>query len=163
MTWLLVRIAPVEVSTMPVPAAVPPWKPRIEFTSTTEGSTAAAIAAAVRALGGEAAACGEGAAALGDGATGGTTTGAEGDAAALGAKPAGGAGEGGVDVATGRCGNPPTTAYDSATTRTTTARTMTTTRKAAPLRRGGLGVGTPGGPPRPPAARPVSRARCGQR
>src|SRR5260370_1184243 len=61
MTWLLVRIAPVEVSTMPVPAAVPPWKPRIEFTSTTEGSTAAAIAAAVRALGGEAAACGEGA------------------------------------------------------------------------------------------------------
>src|SRR5260370_1025161 len=59
MTWLLVRIAPVEVSTMPVPAAVPPWKPRIEFTSTTEGSTAAAIAAAVRALGGEAGACRE--------------------------------------------------------------------------------------------------------
>src|SRR5260370_828056 len=27
MTWLLVRIAPAEVSTMPVPAAVPPWRP----------------------------------------------------------------------------------------------------------------------------------------
>jgi hypothetical protein len=136
---------------MPVPAAVPPWKPRIEFTSTTEGSTAAAIAAAVRALGGEAAACGEGAAALGDGATWGTTTGAEGDgAAALGAKLAGGAGEGGVDVATGRCGNPPTTAYDSASTRTTTASTMATTRKAAPVRRGGLGCGTPGGRQGPP-------------
>ena len=63
---------------MPVPAAVPPWKPRIEFTSTTEGSTRAAIAAAVRTLGEEAGACGEGAAALGAGATGGTTTGADG-------------------------------------------------------------------------------------
>src|SRR5207244_8998012 len=110
MTWLLVRITPVEVSTMPVPAAVPPWKPRIEFTSTTEGSTSAAIAAAVRALGEEAGACGEGAAALG---TGGTTTGAAGDgAASLRAELADGAGEGGVDVAMGRCGNPPTTAYD---------------------------------------------------
>src|SRR5882724_4623494 len=104
MTWLLVRIAPVEVSTMPVPAAVPPWKPRIEFTSTTEGSTSAAMAAVVRAPGGE------DAAATGAGATGGTTSGAEADGAALGAELAGGASEGGVDVATGRCGNPPTTA-----------------------------------------------------
>src|SRR5436309_288432 len=117
MTWLLVRISPVEVSTMPVPAAVPPWKPRIEFTSTTEGSTSAAIAAAVRTLGEEAGACGESAEALGAGATGGTTTGADG-AASLGAEFAGAAGEGGVDVAMGRCGSPPTTVYDSATTRT---------------------------------------------
>src|SRR5436305_13246163 len=115
MTWLLVRTSPVEVSTMPVPAAVPPWKPRIEFTSTTEGSTSAAIAAAVRTLGEEAGACGEGAAALGAGATGETTTGADG--AALRAELAGGAGEGGVDVAMARCGNPPTTASDTATTR----------------------------------------------
>ena len=144
MTWLLVRIAPVEVSTMPVPAAVPPWKPRIEFTSTTEGSTSAAIAAAVRTLGEEAGACGEGAVALGAGATGGTTTGADG--AAL----ADGAGEGGVDVAMGRCGNPPTTAYDTATTRKTTASTMATTRRAAPVRRGGRGCGIPGGCQAPP-------------
>src|SRR5437879_5658744 len=143
MTWLLVRIAPVEVRTMPVPAAVPPWKPRIEFTSTTEGSTSAAIAAAVRTLGEEAGACGEGAVALGAGATGGTTTGAEGDgAASLGAEVA--AGEGGVEVATGLCGNPPITAYDSPTTRTTTASTMATTSRAAPVRRGGFGRGTPG-------------------
>src|SRR5260370_40130035 len=105
MTWLLVRIAPVEVSTMPVPAAVPPWKPRIEFTSTTEGSTSAAIAAVVRALGGE------GAAAPGAGATGGTTTGAEADGAtALGAELAGGAGEGGDGGGAGRRREPPTAA-----------------------------------------------------
>ena len=134
---------------MPVPAAVPPWKPRIEFTSTTEGSISAAIAAAVRTLGEEAGACGEGAAAPRAGATGGTTTGADG-AASLGAEFAGGAGEGGVDVAMGRCGNPPTTAYDSATTRTTTPSTMATTRRAAPVRRGGRGCCTPGGCQWPP-------------
>src|ERR1700704_3742473 len=151
MTWLLVRMIPVDDSTMPVPAAVPPWKPRIEFTSTTEGSTRAAMAAAVRTFGGATGAAGEGAGALAGGANGGTAAGREVEAAAslgvgLGDPP----GKDRVGVARGACCEPPTTAYETATTRTTTASTMATTRSAAPVRRGGWGSGDPGGCQGPP-------------
>ena len=43
MTWLLVRISPFEVSTIPVPAAMAPWRPSVDTTSTSPGSTRAAI------------------------------------------------------------------------------------------------------------------------
>src|SRR5262249_22871435 len=39
MTWLLVSTSPVEVSTIPVPAAAPPWYPSVVTTSTRPGST----------------------------------------------------------------------------------------------------------------------------
>src|ERR1700744_4185788 len=42
-TWLLVRISPVEVSTMPVPAEVACSYPSVATTSTRLGSTRAAI------------------------------------------------------------------------------------------------------------------------
>src|ERR1700722_12375608 len=42
-TWLLVRISPLEVSTMPVPIASAFWKPSVEVTSTRPGSTLLAI------------------------------------------------------------------------------------------------------------------------
>src|ERR1035438_9921454 len=47
MTWLLVRTSPVDVRMIPVPAAVPtlPWS--TSLTSTTVGSMAAAMAAAL--------------------------------------------------------------------------------------------------------------------
>src|ERR1700761_1140756 len=38
-TWLLVRISPLDVSTMPVPLAVAFWKPSVEVTSTMPGLT----------------------------------------------------------------------------------------------------------------------------
>src|SRR5215470_10924810 len=38
MTWLLVSTSPDDVSTIPVPAAVPFWLPSVETTSTTAGS-----------------------------------------------------------------------------------------------------------------------------
>src|SRR6266852_5675037 len=83
MTWLLVRITTVEDSTMPVPAAVPPWKPRIEFTSTTEGSTRAAIAAAVRTFDAGSGAGVDGAVEAGCGMAGGTRTAAGGEDAVV--------------------------------------------------------------------------------
>src|SRR6202035_576658 len=43
MTWLLVKISPVEVSTMPVPAEAAPWYPSVDTTSTSAGSTREAI------------------------------------------------------------------------------------------------------------------------
>ncbi len=43
-TWLLVRISPVEVRIIPVPAASPLWSTRVEVTSTIAGSAAFAIA-----------------------------------------------------------------------------------------------------------------------
>jgi hypothetical protein len=46
-TWLLVSTSPVEVSTIPVPAALPPWYPRVVTTSTMPGSTLAAICGVV--------------------------------------------------------------------------------------------------------------------
>src|SRR5690349_25101276 len=42
-TWLLVRISPFDVNTMPVPLAVAFWKPSVEVTSTMPGSTRLAI------------------------------------------------------------------------------------------------------------------------
>src|ERR1700737_677040 len=45
-TWLLVRTSPEEVSTMPVPAAVPPWYPSTVLMSTMPGLTLAATACA---------------------------------------------------------------------------------------------------------------------
>ena len=42
-TWLLVSTSPVEVSTMPVPAASAFWSPRVDTTSTRPGDTRAAI------------------------------------------------------------------------------------------------------------------------
>ena len=39
MTWLLVSTRPDLVSTMPVAAAVPPWKPRLLVMSTRPGWT----------------------------------------------------------------------------------------------------------------------------
>ena len=45
MTWLLVRISPVEVRIMPVPAPAPFWKPKRVLMSTTPGVTLAATAA----------------------------------------------------------------------------------------------------------------------
>jgi len=72
--------------------------------------------------------------------------GAEGEAAAsLVAGLGEAAGAGRLDVATGACCEPPTTAYEIATTSTTTASTMATTRRAAPVRRGRWGSGAPGG------------------
>src|ERR1700749_3911242 len=43
-TWLLVRISPLLVSTIPVPSAVASSSPRVDFTSTMPGSTLLAIA-----------------------------------------------------------------------------------------------------------------------
>ena len=43
-TWLLVSTSPVEVSTMPVPADVACWRPSLDTTSTSAGSTREAIA-----------------------------------------------------------------------------------------------------------------------
>src|SRR6266568_5495106 len=40
MTWLLVRTRPDPPMTMPVAAAVPPWKPRLLVMSTRPGETA---------------------------------------------------------------------------------------------------------------------------
>src|ERR1700733_5888978 len=42
-TWLLVRISPLDVSTMPVPSEVAFWSPSVAFTSTRPGSTLLAI------------------------------------------------------------------------------------------------------------------------
>src|SRR5580704_13400150 len=44
MTWLLVRISPEEVSTIPVPAASSCWNPSVVLMSTNPGSTLFAIA-----------------------------------------------------------------------------------------------------------------------
>src|ERR1700728_4096163 len=49
-TWLLVRISPVAVSTMPVPYEVDCSSPSVEITSTSPGSTLDAIWLAVRLL-----------------------------------------------------------------------------------------------------------------
>jgi hypothetical protein len=49
-TWLLVSTSPVEVSTIPVPAALPPWYPSVDTTSTTPGFTFAAICDVVSAV-----------------------------------------------------------------------------------------------------------------
>src|SRR5438477_11535502 len=45
-TWLLVRTSPEEVSTMPVPAAFPPWYPSTGLMSMIPGLTLAATACA---------------------------------------------------------------------------------------------------------------------
>src|SRR5277367_5075186 len=47
-TWLLVRTLPVEVSTIPVPSAVPCWYPSVEMTSTRPGSVWLVTCAVVR-------------------------------------------------------------------------------------------------------------------
>src|ERR1017187_6878180 len=51
MTWLLVRMSPEELMMIPVPSAMPALLPASVFTtSTMEGSTAAAVAAALMLL-----------------------------------------------------------------------------------------------------------------
>src|SRR5207302_11328710 len=42
-TWLFVSISPAELSTTPVPAADPPWKPSLVLMSTTPWSVLAAV------------------------------------------------------------------------------------------------------------------------
>jgi len=50
MTWLFVSTSPVDVRTIPVPAARAFWSPRVVFTSTSPGSTRDAIAEASEGL-----------------------------------------------------------------------------------------------------------------